>query len=287
MVEPTQHPIFGGQPHHTPFTAQNELDTPPTSENLPPPNSIDRQLKLTSPIPEKPYRGCLLIDQSHSTASKEAHSDERPDVSNPKFELRAKIKPWVDALVDHGTKLGLLELHTRWMLDELITNALQYGAPIEGIPSSSSIRVEWEFLPDGSQHNLAFAVSNPSRYLFDPTRYARMTIAEFFDMESSGSNAHEGTNTLLAFLKPGTPLTYLWELKDGGHIHLAVHPIPENAPDKPANYDELKRPVTMDILRTDSSKREMPYSFERFLQDIEQSLPCERVTVSGMLSSIS
>ncbi len=64
-----------------------------------------------------------------------------------------------------------------------------------------------------------------------------------------------------------------------------MHPIPEDAPDKPADYYELKRPVTMDIFLTDASNRAIPYSFEDFFNHIDQSLPCERVTVSGMLSS--
>lgn len=285
MVEPTQHPIFGTQLNHTLFTAQDKFDPSPSPKNLPPHNSIDRQLKLTSPIPEEPYQGCLLIDQSQTTASKETHDIEASEVFSPELELRRGIKPWVDAIVHLGQRLGIAELHTRWMLDELITNAIQYGASSKNDSSSNPIRVEWEFLPEETDHNMAFAVSNPSLFLFDPTRYARMTVLDFFSMESSETNAHEGTNTLLAFLKPGTALTYLWELKDGGRIHLAVHPIPESAPDKPANYEELKRPVTMEILRTDSSMREIPYSFERFLQDVDESLPCERVTVSGMLSS--
>ena len=286
MAEPIHDPALGSESNHTLFNAPEDLNAVPLCEPTTSGNVIGRDLQLSSPIPETPERGSLLIDQSHAIVSTDADCDQRFDASSPEWwELRKTMKPWIDAIVDHGLALGFQELHTRWMLDELITNALQYGVSTKHDSSYNPIRVEWEFLPDGTQHSLAFAVSNPSRCLFDPTRYARMTIADFFSMESSGTNAHEGTNTLLAFLKPRTPLNYLWELQDGGKIHLAVHPIPEDAPDKPADYDELKRPVTMDIFRTDASNRAIPYSFENFLNHIDQALPCERVTVSGMLST--
>ena len=196
---------------------------------------------------------------------------------------------WIQAITEYANNRGFKELHTRWALGELIANAIQYSVTTNTDSHSGLVRVEWEFKDKGDECNLILAVSNPVLKVFDPTRYARMTVVDFFSMEQSPTNAHEGTNTLLAFLKPGTSLNYLWELRDEGRLFLQVTPIPENAPDRPDNYENLKRPITTDLHRVSNTGEKYPYSFKDFLADTDahttRELACHSVQISCTLTN--
>ena len=196
---------------------------------------------------------------------------------------------WIEAITEYANNRGFKELHTRWALGELIANAIQYSVTTNTGSHSGLVRVEWEFQDKGDECNLILAVSNPVLKVFDPTRYARMTVVDFFSMEQSPTNAHEGTNTLLAFLKPGTSLNYLWKLRGEGSLLLQVRPIPENAPDRPDNYEDLKRPITTDLHRVSNTGEECLYSFKEFLADTDPNttsgLACHSVQISCTLTN--
>jgi hypothetical protein len=203
--------------------------------------------------------------------------------------LERNSNKWIEAITEYAKSLGFKELHTRWALGELIANAIQYSATTDTDSQCGLVRVEWEFQDKGDECNLIVAVNNPVLKVFDPTRYARMTVIDFFSMESSPTNAHEGTNTLLAFLKPGTSLNYLWNLRDESRLFLHVQPIPEDAPNRPDNYDTLKRPITTDLFRVSSTGEVCPYSFEAFLADTDShttsELACYSVEISCTLTN--
>ncbi len=207
----------------------------------------------------------------------------------PAERLVGNSNQWIEAITEYANNRGFKELHTRWALGELIANAIQYGVTTHTGSHCGLVRVEWEFQDKGDECNLILAVSNPVLKVFDPTRYARMTVVDFFSMEQSPTNAHEGTNTLLAFLKPGTSLNYLWELRDEGRLFLQVRPIPENAPDRPDNYEDLKRPITTDLFRVSDIGEACPYSFQDFLADTDahttSELTCHSVQISCTLTN--
>ncbi len=237
----------------------------------------------TTPAGKDLSKGDLWIDYNYVEPLMSLPLSESED--SDAYRIRKNTLEWIEAITAYGTQNEIYELHTRWALSELIVNATQYGALSETNQRCGLVRLEWNFQQETTHSDLSISISNPIPRIFDPTRYARMTIEDFFSMEPSEHNAHEGTNTLLAFLKPKTSLNYLWELKSGGRIFLEVHPISEDAANKPTNFDSLKRPVTTNIAKISENNTAVDYSFEQFLSDIEAGLKTESVTISCTLTS--
>jgi hypothetical protein len=59
--------------------------------------------------------------------------------------------------------------------------------------------------------------------------------------------------------------------------------IPENAPDRPENYDDLMKPTQVEVFKFDVNNQPIPYSFEQFQRDIEGNVAAESVTVSCVI----
>jgi hypothetical protein len=178
-----------------------------------------------------------------------------PDLAT---EVKGHIRAHVDAIVDRATKFGVKDLRATWTLEELLTNATQYGAVSETYSAAGMIRVEWQLDQDESGPTLGVAVANPCASLFDPSRYARMEIADLYALEETGLNAHVGTLGVLSFLKENTKLNYLWEMANGERIRLTIQEIPENAPDRPANYEDLMKPCRVEVLKYDANNQPVP-----------------------------
>jgi hypothetical protein len=251
-------------------------------------NALNPNIFASMPLPEK-YYSCAdeptSVDLKHGALWIPLTDNQK----RPAERFVRDSNQWIEAITEYANNRGFKELHTRWALGELIANAIQYGGTTNTDSHCGLVRVEWEFQDKGDECNLILGVSNPVLKVFDPTRYARMTVVDFFSMEQSPTNAHEGTNTLLAFLKPGTSLNYLWELRDEGRLFLQVRPIPENAPDRPDNYEDLKRPITTDLHRVSNTGEEYPYSFQDFLADTDvdttRELACHSVQISCTLTN--
>ena len=201
-------------------------------------------------------------------------------------ELKERIELHVDKIVADAVSAGIDPGRARWAVDELITNASQYGAISERNQAAGLIRLEWHIDRDGNEPSFAIAVTNPCLTLFDPSRFARMEAMEFYSMENETSNAHLGTVAMMAYLKEGTKITYLWEMQGGERIRLTLEPMPENALDRPANYEELLKPSRVEVMRFDQSNRRTPYTFQQFQSDIEMGLAAEAVTVSCVLGGV-
>lgn len=199
-------------------------------------------------------------------------------------EVKGHIETHLNAIVDQASKFGIEELRSRWTLGELLTNATQYGAASETDSAAGMIRVEWRFDRDESGPTLGVAVANPCVNLFDPSRFARMEVADFYALEVSSLNGHVGTLGVLSYLAENTKLNYLWDMANGERIKLTMQEIPENAPDRPANYDDLMKPCRVEVFKYDANNQEVPYSFEEFQRDMEQKVRAESVTVSCVIA---
>ena len=196
---------------------------------------------------------------------------------------KSQIALHLDAVVDEADRRGIGKVAAKWVVDELLTNATQYGQISETTKAAGMVRVEWFIDQDESGPTLAVAVANPCIALFDPSRFARMESAEFFAMDNPSLNGHLGTIGVLSYVKENTTLTYLWEMASGERVKLTMREIPENAPDRPENYDDLMKPTRVEVFKFDVNNQPIPYSFEQFQRDIEGNVAAESVTVSCVI----
>jgi len=236
---------------------------------------------IWSPPPQNLATGDLWIDypfrESYNGLGKSSADPELAEATKRQLELH------LNALVDATKVVGIDEGRARWAVDELITNATQYGAISATTEAAGLIRLEWRIDHSSEGSTLALAVTNPCQQLFDPSRFARMEIGDFYSMENTGTNAHLGTIAMMSYLKDGTKLSYMWEMESGERIRLSMWPIAENDPDRPENFAELMKPARIDLSKFDSSNKSVPYSFDQFQRDIETKVMPESVTVACVI----
>lgn len=198
-------------------------------------------------------------------------------------ETKQRISAHIETIVAEAVRAGLPEMAIRWSLEELVTNATQYGSS-NNSDSAGLIRLEWRIDGNESEPTCALAITNPCRALFDPSRFARMTMEEFTSLDYNGTNGHVGTINLISRLVPGTKLSYLWELLSGERVKLSVDLMPEDDPQRPENYDELMKPTRVMVERYDGGNQPIPYTFAEFEKDIDTRVPAESVTVSCVIA---
>ena len=198
-------------------------------------------------------------------------------------ETKKRIAAHVETIVGEAVRAGMPEMATRWSIEELLTNATQYGQT-KGSQRAGLVRLEWRVDNDDVGPVCALAMTNPCRTLFDPSRFARMTIEEFTSLDDTGPNAHVGTIGLISFLAQGTKLCYLWELQSGERVKLYMALMPEDYPQRPANYDELMKPTRVTVEKFDCNNHAVPYTFAQFERAIKSALPAESVTVSCVIA---
>ena len=234
----------------------------------------------TEPVPVQ--RGELWITYPFEVSCVALDRDTRfPDLAT---SAKTHLDLHVRSIVEQATNFGVEEGRAEWAVSELLTNATQYGALSEQDKFAGMIRLEWLLDHENERPVLSLAVANPCFTLFDPSRFARMEIADFYAMDNTSSNGHIGTIALMSYLQEGTKLTYLWEMADGERVKLTMELIPENAPDRPANYDDLMKPTRVEVFKYDSNNQPVPYSFEQFQRDIEEKVAAESVTVSCVIA---
>jgi hypothetical protein len=278
MVSSTLETTKGKLPASSPFdlTAASSVDR----QNL---TNLIIQSIWSSPV-ENSRQGDLWIDYPF-TESCNALGENSKDPLLAR-ETKSRIAIHTEAIINEATQIGIDRGRARWAVDELITNASQYGAISAKNPSAGLIRVEWHADADSAGPSFALAVTNPCLVLFDPSRFARMEAIQFYSMENEGLNAHLGTVAMMSYIKQETKITYLWEMTSGERIRLTLEPIAENASDRPANYDELMKPTRVAVMKFDRLNRPVAYTFEMFQHDIEQKISAESVTVSCVLGGI-
>ncbi len=268
MVSPILNAVKGELPSTSPFDlSKDSAFAPKDIWSKPAPHVEHGELWITYPFEE----GYTSLDQN----------SRDPELAK---SAKAQIDLHMASIVEHATNFGIDTFTAQWTVGELLTNATQYGAVSKNNSSAGLIRLEWFLDRDDSGPMLSLAVANPCVTLFDPSRYARMEISEFYSMESSSSNGHLGTVGLLSYLKENTKLTYLWEMTNGERTKLTMELIPEDAPDRPENYDELMKPTRVEVFKFDASNTPVPYSFEGFEQDTEKRVGAESVTVSCVVT---
>ena len=234
----------------------------------------------TEPVPVQ--RGELWITYPFEVSCVALDRDTRfPDLAT---SAKTHLDLHVRSIVEQATNFGVEEGRAEWAVRELLTNATQYGASNEHTRSAGMIRLEWFLDHENGRPVLSLAVANPCLVPFDPSRFARMEIADFYSMDNTSSNGHVGTIALMSYLQEGTKLTYLWEMSDGERVKLTMELIPENAPDRPANYDDLMKPTRVEVFKFDSNNQPAPYSFNQFRRDIEDKVAAESVTVSCVIA---
>ena len=235
----------------------------------------------TEPVPDV-QKGELWITYPFEVSCVSLDQDTRyPDLA---AAAKMQLDLHVRSIVEQATSCGVEQTRAEWALRELLTNATQYGASSEQDKSAGMIRLEWLLDHENGEPVLSLAVANPCLALFDPSRFARMEVADFYAMDNTSSNGHIGTIALISYLQEGTKLTYLWEMADGERVKLTMELIPETAADRPANYDDLMKPTRVDVFKFDSTNKLVPYSFEQFQRDIEEKVAAESVTVSCVIA---
>lgn len=198
-------------------------------------------------------------------------------------ETKTQLECHLNSIVDEAASAGIDKASTRWTVQELLINATQYGAISPSSEAAGLVRLEWYIDQAQTGSTIAIAVTNPCQDLFDPSRFARMEISDFHSMEPTGTNAHLGTVAILSFLKEGTNLSYLWEMKNCERIRLTMEPIASDDPDRPANFDELMKATRIEVSKFDVANNSVPYSVKQFQEDIENKTMPESVTVSCVL----
>lgn len=236
------------------------------------------QLFLWTSPPTNYSRGDLWIDYPFSGAYNALGTDS----TNPELaaDVRTRLTDYVHGILRETSKTGVDEAKAKWAITELLTNATQYARLSETNDIGGLIRLEWRIVRDESDPSLALAVSNPCVRLFDPSRYARMSIADFYAMEPSVTNAHLGTIALVSFVRPHTHLSYSWELLNDEKILCSIQMIRESDADKPENFDELMKPVRVLVSKWSPLSEPIPYSHDDFNHDVSNGLATRTVSVS-------
>ena len=204
--------------------------------------------------------------------------------TDPSFAKLTKeqIDQLITSIVKDGELVGIPPTTSQWIIDELMTNATQYGAMSESNPRAGLIRVEWGTVENSA---LAIAVSNPCIKLFDPSQFARMAQDKYFSRVPEDGNAHLGTIRMISELQQGTQLSYLWELRPAGRVLLTLEPYPVDAQDLPDNHENLMAPVRVRAEKFDPNGGALPYDFKQFCSDITNGIAVESVTVSCIISA--
>ena len=198
-------------------------------------------------------------------------------------EIKTQLECHLNSIVDEAASSGIDKASTRWTVQELLVNATQYGAISPNNDAAGLVRLEWYIDQAQAVPTIAIAVTNPCQDLFDPSRFARMEIDDFYSMEPTGNNAHLGTVAILSFLKEGTKLSYLWEMKNSERIRLTMEPIANDDPARPADFNGLMKPTRIEVSKFDVANNSVPYSFKQFQEDIENNNKTESVTISCVL----
>ena len=266
MVSSTLENTKGKLPETSPFDLRDVSHFPGRDFwSAPPPNLVKGDLWIDYPFKES----CNNLGERSSN----------PTLAS---QTRTQLELHVNSIVKDATIAGIDHGRVRWAVDELVTNATQYGAISLTNEAAGLIRLEWH-IDNSTPSTIALAVTNPCQQLFDASRFARMEIVDFYSMENTSTNAHLGTIAMMSYLKEGTKLSYMWEMKNGEKIRLSMEPIAENAPDHPENFAELMKPTRIDLAKFDSSNKSVPYSFDQFQRDIESKVSAESVTVSCVI----
>ena len=239
---------------------------------------------IWSPPIEKVLKGDLWITYPFKeSCSGLGETSRDPELAK---ETKTQLKRHLDSIVYEAESAGIAKASTRWTVQELLINATQYGAISPSSEAAGLVRLEWyidQAQTGSTGSTIAIAVTNPCQGLFDPSRFARMKISDFHSMEPTGTNAHLGTVAILSFLKEGTNLSYLWEMKNCERIRLTMEPIASDDPDRPANFDELMKATRIEVSKFDVANNSVPYSVKQFQEDIENKTMPESVTVSCVL----
>jgi hypothetical protein len=217
-------------------------------------------------------------------ASPAAHSSER-GTGQPVWEqeARAQIEAGVTAIVEQGLAYGF-ESARAWMIfTELLQNATAYGALSESVAYAGLIRLAWEFDDTPAGATLTVAVSNPIPRLFNPAKYCNISVEEYCNIAEQGGSGHVAVSLFVGFLADGQKLHYLWDLPDGSRIVCRLRG--SSMADSEVPSDEiLLNPAEIEVAKYDHHDREVPYSLDGFLRDVEAGLPTESVTVAGIFA---
>ena len=256
----------GELPQTSPFDLRGSLISALRDIWSPP---IEKVLKgdlwITYPF-EEPYNGL-------------GETSRDPELAK---DIKTQLECHLNSIVDEAASAGIDKASTRWTVQELLVNATQYGAISPNNDAAGLVRLEWYIDQAQTVPTIAIAVTNPCQDLFDPSHFPRMEKDDFFSMPT-GNNAHLGTVAILSFLKEGTKLSYLWEMKNSERIRLTMEPIASDDPARPANFKGLMKPTRIEVSKFDVANNSVPYSAKQFQEDIENKTMPESVTVSCVL----
>lgn len=235
---------------------------------------------IAQSVPERVEAGIGIVDYPFPEKWSNLNNASR----HP--ELAAMIKTNMDKLfelIEKRAGQDGIEFTAAWALDEILTNATQYGAmrqPEEGTPRCCGlVRMDWGFEPTNNGTCLELAISNPARAIFNPAKYLMMTTDEFFGRPPDDTNGHMGTTVLLGKLNSYPELKYVWHLPDGGKIIFTMQRMSEDEIASNPAMQEVISPVHRTVVRLNSDHTEVPYSIEQFNADADK-LEAESVTVA-------
>lgn len=214
-----------------------------------------------------------------------AHSSEKGTVAPAwEHEARARIEAGVAAIIEQGVAYGFESARVWRILTELLQNATVYGALSESVTCAGLIRLAWEFDDTPAGATLTVAVSNPIPRLFNPAKYCNIPIEEYCNIAELGGSGHAAVSVCVGYLAAGQKLHYLWDLPDGSRIVCRLRDCPLE--DSEVTSDSLlMNPAEIEVSKYDSCDREVLYSVDDFLRDVETGLPTESVTVAGIFAN--
>jgi len=226
--------------------------------------------------------------------SESAENSESPAVSDAQTALEVEVRKAIDAavrsIVALAVKAGCCEHDVTFLITELLKNATQYGNIGDQVGRAGLLKLDWSIAEDPNDPSIGITVSNPTSKLFDPSRYCRMSQEEYLlafleACESEGPlNAHGGAMALAGLSKPGTPLTYLWNLEDGGYIMLTISRKQAVAQETIDGSDSGSSDFTVEAKRFDPDKQQVSgYNLESFDDDVKIGIAVRSVTVACVL----
>lgn len=207
------------------------------------------------------------------------------NTTDPQFaaDVKARLEEIVNGITREAVALGLQEFRTSWILTELLTNATQYGSVSEDRQEAGHIRFAWEINAEPNDPSLRITISNPLQRVFDPGRYANMTIEQWLESQGDGGNGHVGTTAIASMVRSGSEVIYLWELANGDYLRCSVRAYLESDPDRPAEDSTIIQPLRITAERFSATGDSLPYSYLELKSDIAVGLEAKTVTISCVI----
>ena len=261
--------------------------------------SVERVLREGLPktgsfVIDYPFgKPCVRLGE-YSVPQASESPDSRQGQESTDIPLERAVRSAIDSMVAgisaSAAEAGCCKHNVFLLINELLKNATQYGSIGEHVGRAGLLKLEWSISEDPNDPRIGITVSNPISRLFDPSRYCRMTEDEYLQAFLDGCgkdgsfNGHGGAMALAGLSKSGSPLTYLWNVEDGGYVMLTIKHNKATEQEVSDSDNSGASNFTVEAKRFDRDRRLVNgYDLGVFDADVQNGLRVHSVTVACVM----